>query len=325
MASFTGGVMASRRPVRQRGGDGAAVALQHVADPRIDGIAQALHEGGVAQRPAAARRRLRGLDRAHHEPGGADAGKIHVAAEIVGARPAAVRAAAAAAPSIRRNCRPRARCPCAPTAARARVLPPPRALSIETTRSTKRSVRSRMSRVSTKPASVTEKAGRASTPCAIAGGLPGRDGKAGGDGGDHHGDRKQLLPPQQHGGHAQHDRRCQCDRQHRLTIRGKIECDAGAERDRHPWQQPPSAGFGAEPSAQLCKQRGPWRKTRWCKPAGLRRATRRPRAGIALGPAWHPARFRHRLTPCDPLGTIRLPEAVIRRLAERIENSVNYC
>ena len=43
----------------------------------------------------------------------------------------------------------------------------PRALSMVTTRSTKRSVRSRMSRVSTKPVSDTENIGRASTPCAI--------------------------------------------------------------------------------------------------------------------------------------------------------------
>jgi hypothetical protein len=42
----------------------------------------------------------------------------------------------------------------------------PRALSMVTTRSTKRSVRSRMSRVSTKPVSDTENIGRASTPCA---------------------------------------------------------------------------------------------------------------------------------------------------------------
>jgi hypothetical protein len=43
----------------------------------------------------------------------------------------------------------------------------PRALSMVTMRSTKRSVRSRMSRVSTKPVSDTENIGRASTPCAI--------------------------------------------------------------------------------------------------------------------------------------------------------------
>ena len=38
---------------------------------------------------------------------------------------------------------------------------------METTRSTKRSVRSRISRVSTKPVSDTENIGRAKTPCAI--------------------------------------------------------------------------------------------------------------------------------------------------------------
>ena len=74
-------------PGQQRGRDGAAVAVQHGADPRVDRIAQALHEGGIAQRPAAGVGRRRGLDRAHDEAGGADAGKIHVAAEIVAARP----------------------------------------------------------------------------------------------------------------------------------------------------------------------------------------------------------------------------------------------
>ncbi len=42
-----------------------------------------------------------------------------------------------------------------------------RGLSISATRNTKRSVRSRMSRVSTKPDSDTEYIGLASTPCAI--------------------------------------------------------------------------------------------------------------------------------------------------------------
>ena len=43
----------------------------------------------------------------------------------------------------------------------------PRGLSMVATRSTKRSVRSRISRVSTKPVSDTENVGRASTPWAI--------------------------------------------------------------------------------------------------------------------------------------------------------------
>jgi len=54
---------------------------------RIDRIAQALHEGGVAQRQTAALRRLHGLDRAGDKTGGADPLEDDVAAEIVAARP----------------------------------------------------------------------------------------------------------------------------------------------------------------------------------------------------------------------------------------------
>ena len=54
---------------------------------RVDRVAQALHEGGVAEQKAAAGRRLLRLDGPHHKAGGADALKIQVAAEIVGARP----------------------------------------------------------------------------------------------------------------------------------------------------------------------------------------------------------------------------------------------
>ena len=75
-------------PGQQRGGDRALVAFERGPDPRVDRIAQALHHGRIAQaQPAAGDGRLRGLDRAHHEAGGADAGKEHVAAEIVTARP----------------------------------------------------------------------------------------------------------------------------------------------------------------------------------------------------------------------------------------------
>jgi hypothetical protein len=74
-------------PGQQRGGDGALVTLQDVVDARVDRVAQALHERGIAQRQAAAGRRLLRLDGAHHKAGGADALKIEVAAEIVGARP----------------------------------------------------------------------------------------------------------------------------------------------------------------------------------------------------------------------------------------------
>ena len=69
------------------GGNGALVAVQRGSNARVDRIAQALHDGRIAQRPAAADRRLDGLDGAGNKTGRADALEIHVAAEIVGARP----------------------------------------------------------------------------------------------------------------------------------------------------------------------------------------------------------------------------------------------
>jgi len=37
-------------------------------------------------------------------------------------------------------------------------------------------------------------------------------------------------------------------------IRSEIKGDAGAERDGHPGQQPPGAGFGANPGPQLLSE-----------------------------------------------------------------------
>src|SRR5207244_561922 len=123
-------------------------AIEHGADARVDGVAQALHERGITQRKPAAVGRIGSLDRSHHEAGGADALKIHVAAEIVAARP------------LRRQRRLQPRLQLDKAAHRRRSPLRTRSsfvwlrgLSIETTRSTKRSVRSRMSRVSTKPVS----------------------------------------------------------------------------------------------------------------------------------------------------------------------------
>src|SRR5450432_1925075 len=71
------------RDQEKYGGDGAPVAIKHVAYSRVDRIAQVLHQCGVAQRqPACERRLLHGLDRAGDKTGRADALKIHVAAEI---------------------------------------------------------------------------------------------------------------------------------------------------------------------------------------------------------------------------------------------------
>ena len=88
MASFTGGEIASRRPVN------SAVAIARLSPSSVVLIRASIvsrrpcMNGRIAQaKPAAGGGRLRGLDRAHHEAGGADAGKKHVAAEIVAARP----------------------------------------------------------------------------------------------------------------------------------------------------------------------------------------------------------------------------------------------
>ncbi len=70
-------------PGQERGGDGAVIALQHDANARIDGVADALQRRGIAQCKAAALRRRLDGDRAQHPAGGADALKIQVAREII--------------------------------------------------------------------------------------------------------------------------------------------------------------------------------------------------------------------------------------------------
>ena len=198
IASLTGAEIASRRPVS------SAVAIARwspssaVRIARIDRIAQALHEGGDS---AATGRRRRAapavLIAPMHKAGGADAGEIHVAAEIVAARAATAPSGGCSRAFSSTKLPTAGAVPFAPTAARARVWSARADFPCVATRSTKRSVRSRMSRVSTKPVSATEYIGRASTPCADPRGLPGRDRKAGGDRRDHHRNRKHLLPPQQ--------------------------------------------------------------------------------------------------------------------------------
>src|SRR5260370_30679092 len=55
--------------------------------PRVDRVAQFLHDGRIAQGEPAGDRWLQCLDRAHREAGCADALKIEIAAEIVAAGP----------------------------------------------------------------------------------------------------------------------------------------------------------------------------------------------------------------------------------------------
>ena len=61
IASLTGVRDRVAPPGQQRGRDGALVAVERGPDPRVDRIAQALHEGGVAQTQA--RRSCRRLAR----------------------------------------------------------------------------------------------------------------------------------------------------------------------------------------------------------------------------------------------------------------------
>jgi hypothetical protein len=72
---------------QKRRRNGPLVAIQRGSNARIDRIAQTLHDGRIAPRQAATDRRLQGLDGAGDKAGGADALEIHVAAEIVRARP----------------------------------------------------------------------------------------------------------------------------------------------------------------------------------------------------------------------------------------------
>ena len=89
---------------------------------------------------------------------------------------------------------------------------------------------------------------------------------------------------------------------------------AGAERDRHPWQQPPGAGFRPRPAAQRFDQRRPDAKVRRHIPSCLRGGggARRPSPGIA-SPAARRFTLLGHATPCDPIVTTRLPEGEWRR------------
>ncbi len=138
--------------------------------------------------------------------------------------------------------------------------------------------------------------------------LPGRDRKARRDGSNHHRDRKELLPPQQHRRRAKHDRQSSDHGQNRFMIGRKVKRNSGPERHRHPGQQPAGAGFRTRPRAQRFDQRRPERGSRRRKPADRRCGARRPGAGIAPLPARHVALLRHVTTPCDLLSVTRLPD-----------------
>ena len=108
------------------------------------------------------------------------------------------------------------------------------------------------------------------------------------------------MPPQQERRRAKRDRHDGGHRQHRLMIGGEIKRDAGAERDRHPGQQPPGAGFGARPlRASVSTNGGQSAGRDGAKPPAGAAGTRRPGPGIAPPPARRVALLRHATAPYD--------------------------
>ena len=105
--------------------------------------------------------------RPEHEAGRADALEVQVAREVVAARPQRLERRRQPRLELDEGCRPAARCPCAPTPARAPAARRAAAPVMRWTRTTMRSERSRSSRTSTKPATSTFQAAACSTGCAI--------------------------------------------------------------------------------------------------------------------------------------------------------------
>ena len=231
--------------------------------------------------------------RAHHETGGADAGEIHVAAEIVGARPqrrerrlqprlqfdkAADRGRSALAhrqPHALQCCRRRAGSPS------------------WSTRSTKRSVRSRMSRVSTKPDSDTEYIGRASTPCATRAVFQVATAKPAATAAIITATGNSFCRRSRNAAAQSTIAAAAATEQNRLTVGGKIAGDPGAEGDRHPGQQAAGAGFGGDPRPQFRRrgtamQRDPTaRGRRPAPPRAAARCRQIPASGRSPAPLCH--------------------------------------
>jgi len=72
--------------VDQHCGDGARVAREHGANPRVDRVAQSLHKGVGARQHALRGGRGDYFHGATHEPGRADALEVKIARKIVAAR-----------------------------------------------------------------------------------------------------------------------------------------------------------------------------------------------------------------------------------------------
>ncbi len=152
----------------------------------------------------------------------------------------------------RRSCRPPARCPCAPRAARARAPRSSRRPSMCCTRTTMRSLRSRSSRISTKPASVTLEAGyckhrmrdaHASSASRWQSRRRWRQSRARAES---RSARRRASDRDRDAGERQGHRRPPG----RLAVGGEIDDDAEAKGDRQPGHQPPRRDLGQRPLRQ---------------------------------------------------------------------------
>ena len=248
---------------QQCGSDRAFVALERQSNARIDRVAQTLHECSVAERQPTAFRRLDRLDAAHHETGCANALEIHIAAEIVAARPH----------WRERRLQPRLQFDKAADCGR-------RALSHRQPNAFHPDLRLRAVHVSDaqhKAISTlayvarfdkARKRHRKHWPGQHAmrdpRRLPRRCCKTRGHRRDHHHNWKYPFPPKQERRSAKRRRGGPGHAQNRLMIRGEVECDSGTEGDWHPRQQPPGSSFRADPFAHLLEDGGPGAEAGWC-------------------------------------------------------------
>ena len=282
---------------QQRRGDRAVVAVERGADARVDRVAQALHDGGIAQPQTAGIRRHRGRDRAHHEAGRADALEEHVAGEII-----------AAGPQRReRRHQPRlqlheaadlGRGPLAHRQAHALELDVA-ALCLHRGDAQHETVGALADVAGLDEARQRDgiqrlRQHRMRDTCRV----PGRHGKAARDRSYDDGGRKQGAPPQQTSANreSESDGGRGDNPELRLVIGRKVERNAAAERHRHPRQQASGASLGAAPFAQPLDDRRPEAETRRRKAAGRRGSADGPSPRDTLRPNG-PTRLRHSLHP----------------------------
>ena len=291
IASLTGIVIASRRPVSR------AVAIARLSPSSVVRMRASIASRNLASprhsaTTAACDRRLHGLDAAGDETGRTDALEIHVAAEIV------------AAGSQWRERRPRPRFQFDKTADLGRGALPhrqpdpfslvvTRGPSICATRSTKRSVRSRISRASTKPESCTEYIGRARTLCAIsavfhvAAAKPDAIAAISTATGN-------IFCRRSKNAAAESPAAASAVAQRSSFMAGReIKRDACAERHRHPWQKPAGARLRHDPFAYFCSKRRPRIDAGGHEAARLRRPMPWPGPGVPLRPASSPTTLCH--------------------------------